>query len=41
MIDFQQIAVYVILAAAVLFLIRKYLWKKKKKNCGGPDCGCS
>lgn len=41
MIDFQQIAVYVILAVAVLFLIRKYFWKKKKKNCGGSDCGCS
>lgn len=38
--DIQEVLVYLILAAAVAFLIRKFLWKKKKKNCGDDDCGC-
>lgn len=39
----QEILAFIALAAAVLFLGKKYLFKKKKsgKNCGGPDCGCS
>lgn len=37
----QEIIAYSILAIAVIFLIRKFFWKKKKsdKNCGN-DCGC-
>jgi len=35
----QEIAAFAILAAAVFFLVRKFLWKKKDKGCG-PDCGC-
>ncbi|WP_306349562.1 FeoB-associated Cys-rich membrane protein [Flavobacterium sp. '19STA2R22 D10 B1'] len=38
----QEILVLVALVIAVAFLVRKFFWKKKKsKNCGGPDCGCS
>jgi large-conductance mechanosensitive channel len=40
----QEILAFLILGAAVVFLIRKYFWKKKKsdKNCGGnDDCGCN
>ena len=40
MIDFQQTAVYIILGIAVFYLLRKFVFKpKKKKNCG-TDCGC-
>ena len=40
--DFQQILVYITLAIAVGFLIRKFLWEKKPKKSGscGDDCGC-
>jgi hypothetical protein len=39
--NFQEIAVYVILGFAIGFLARKFFWKKKsKKNCGTDDCGC-
>ena len=39
MIDFQQTAVYIILGIAVFYLLRKFVFKpKKKKNCG-MDCG--
>ncbi|MBK0369720.1 FeoB-associated Cys-rich membrane protein [Flavobacterium agrisoli] len=39
---FQEIVAFLILALAILFLIRKFFWKsKKKKNCGDKDdCGC-
>jgi large-conductance mechanosensitive channel len=39
----QEILAFLILGAAIVFLIRKYFWKKKKsdKNCGGGDCGCN
>ncbi|HOZ74250.1 MAG TPA: FeoB-associated Cys-rich membrane protein [Flavobacterium sp.] len=37
----QEILAYIILAAAIFFLVRKFLWKKKnEKNCGEGDCGC-
>ncbi|PQJ75124.1 FeoB-associated Cys-rich membrane protein [Polaribacter gangjinensis] len=36
----QQILVYVLVGAAVLFLLRKYVFNSKKsKNCSS-DCGC-
>jgi len=40
--DFQEIAVYIILGFAIGFLVQKFFWKKKsKKSCGADDCGCS
>lgn len=37
----QEILAYIILAAAIFFLVRKFFWKKRKdKNCGDGDCGC-
>ncbi|HNP31816.1 MAG TPA: FeoB-associated Cys-rich membrane protein [Flavobacterium sp.] len=37
----QEILMYLALAAALAFLIRKFFWNKKsKKNCGDDDCGC-
>lgn len=41
--DIQNIIIYVIVGLAVLFLIRKFFWKKNssKKSCGTDgDCGC-
>ncbi len=38
--DFQEIIVYITVAAAVYFLVRKYIFPKKDKGCG-PDCNCS
>lgn len=38
----QEILAFGILIIAVLFLIKKYFWKKKKDtNCGNGDCGCA
>ncbi len=39
----QEIIAFVILGLAVIYLIKKYFWKKKKsdKNCGNGDCGCN
>ncbi|AEH00995.1 hypothetical protein Lacal_1147 [Lacinutrix sp. 5H-3-7-4] len=37
----QNIIVLAILAFALSFLFKKYIWKKKaKKACGTDDCGC-
>ncbi|MCH4552005.1 FeoB-associated Cys-rich membrane protein [Aestuariibaculum lutulentum] len=38
----QNILVFSAVALALLFLIRKFLWKKKtsKKSCCNDDCGC-
>lgn len=37
----QEILMYVALGLAAYFLARKYIFKRKKKNCGGTDgCGC-
>ena len=44
----QHILVYITLALALGYLIRKYLWPKPRKSkskipggdCGSPDCGC-
>jgi hypothetical protein len=39
--DIQEIIVYFLVALATAFLIKKFLFKKKKKNgCGDDDCGC-
>lgn len=43
--DIQQILVYLSLAVAVSFLVKKFFWKKtakankNSKSCG-DDCGC-
>ena len=40
----QNILVFSALAIALLFLVRKFIWKPKKKSskaCGNDDgCGC-
>lgn len=37
----QQILVYIALGLAIFFLVRKYLFKPKKKGVGcDTDCGC-
>ncbi|WP_299883958.1 FeoB-associated Cys-rich membrane protein [uncultured Lacinutrix sp.] len=37
----QNILVFTTLAFALLFLVKKFFWKKKtKKACGTDDCGC-
>ena len=39
---FQEILVFITLALAVGFLVKKYFFKGKKntKSCGGNSCGC-
>jgi len=42
MIHIQEILAFTALTIAVVFLIKKFFWKKKKaKNCGTDDCGCN
>jgi len=40
----QNILVYLALAGALFFLVKKYFFKKEKKKdgsvCGDNDCGC-
>lgn len=40
----QNILVFTALALALVFLVKKFVWKPKKassKSCGGDDsCGC-
>jgi len=40
----QNILVFTALGAAVMFLVRKFFWKKRVKanntSCGTDDCGC-
>ncbi|RSK41419.1 FeoB-associated Cys-rich membrane protein [Mangrovimonas spongiae] len=40
----QNILVFTTLGIALLFLIRKFIWKPKtttsKNTCGDTDCGC-
>jgi hypothetical protein len=37
----QEILAFTALAVAVVFLVRKFFWKKKKKGGCDTDCGCS
>ncbi|MBQ0117944.1 MAG: FeoB-associated Cys-rich membrane protein [Flavobacterium sp.] len=39
--DIQEIAVYVIVAAVVVYFLFKIFGKKKPKDGCGPNCGCS
>ncbi|WP_100611179.1 FeoB-associated Cys-rich membrane protein [Confluentibacter lentus] len=39
----QNILVVVAVGLAIIFMVRKFIWKptKSKKGCGGNDgCGC-
>ncbi|MDG1571282.1 FeoB-associated Cys-rich membrane protein [Robiginitalea sp. M366] len=37
----QHLLAYLILAGAVFYLIRKFLWKpRKSKGCDAGDCNC-
>ncbi|WP_308991603.1 FeoB-associated Cys-rich membrane protein [Mariniflexile litorale] len=39
----QNILVFIAIGFALIFLIKKFIWKKpaSKKSCGGDDgCGC-
>jgi hypothetical protein len=39
----QNILVFIAMGSAILFLVKKFLWKKAKtkKACGSDDgCGC-
>jgi len=39
--DIQEILVYIILAVAIVFLLRKFVFKpKNKKGKCDTDCGC-
>lgn len=42
MFNWQDLLVYLLLATAVSYLIRKFFRKKKKKAsaCGTNDCSC-
>ncbi len=41
MIEIQEILAFIVLFAAIFFLIKKFFWKKNKKSCGTDDnCGC-
>jgi membrane protein implicated in regulation of membrane protease activity len=40
---FQEIIAFLVLGIAVVYLFKKFFFKKNKKkdkNCGGGDCGC-
>lgn len=39
----QNILIFSALGLALLFLVRKYVWKPRKKTakaCGQDECGC-
>gem|GEM_PF-5325036 len=36
----EEIIIYTALILAVFFLLRKFIFKRKNKNCK-TDCGCS
>ena len=38
--DYQQIIAYIILGFAVFYLLKKFVFKSKKKKDCGTDCGC-
>ena len=39
--EIQEIIAYVLVAAAVIFLVKKFSFTKKKNSCGGgAGCKC-
>ncbi|MFK8060928.1 MAG: FeoB-associated Cys-rich membrane protein [Polaribacter sp.] len=36
----QEIITYSLVALAVLFLVKKFIFPSKKKKGCSPDCGC-
>jgi hypothetical protein len=40
--NIQEILAFIVLFAAIFFLVKKFFWNKKgKKGCGTDDnCGC-
>ncbi|PCH49447.1 MAG: FeoB-associated Cys-rich membrane protein [Flavobacteriaceae bacterium] len=36
----QEYLVYIVLGIAIVFLVKKYFFKKKKKGKCDSDCGC-
>lgn len=39
--EIQEILVCFTVTAAVFYLLRKFVWKKKEnKHCGNGGCGC-
>lgn len=36
----QEILAGAALLIAMVFLIRKFFWKKKDSKCGSDNCGC-
>jgi len=38
--EFQNILVYLIVLAAVVYLVKKFFLKKKNRNAAGCDSGC-
>jgi hypothetical protein len=36
----QEVIAYIIVAAAVFFLARKFFYNPKTNTGCGPDCGC-
>ncbi|MDO1502295.1 FeoB-associated Cys-rich membrane protein [Winogradskyella maritima] len=40
----QNILVFLAISASMVYLVRKFIWKPKKKSasgsCGTDDCGC-
>ncbi|WP_083578264.1 FeoB-associated Cys-rich membrane protein [Tangfeifania diversioriginum] len=38
--ELQNILVYLIVLAAVVYLVKKIFMKKKKQNAAGCDSGC-
>ena len=39
----QEFIAFALLGVAVFFLVKKFVFKQKKKSggCGSGDCGCS
>lgn len=36
----QEIIIYILLGAAIVYLFRKFIFKGKKKSNCDTDCGC-
>ncbi|MFL0079999.1 FeoB-associated Cys-rich membrane protein [Tenacibaculum maritimum] len=37
----QEVLVYIVLFIAILFLVKKFVYKRKADKGCGTDCGCS